>query len=869
MTHRFDRLIVGLVMLAGVGTSFWLWRNAQAAAEAHEELAFSQQVTARHALIRETLEGYEECLMAMRVFMTHGRAIDQAKFAAVAREQLARHPGFLGLQWAPRVRAEERAAWEAAQAGRLGSAGRIRERPRGGGRDVVAGPRAEYFPVLLVEPFVSNQQVVGSDAAASPLRSVFAAATATGAPALSGRFKLVYEVEAGDGIVMVCPVLERDGEAGNAAGVQGFLLGVFRVADLLVQPWNRAPGEWLDVMFVDEAVTRADRRMLYYHQPKGSREEIPTEAELRHGPHRVASLRVAGRSWTILYRRAVVPPALTLGSPLMALVAGLAVTLLGSSLLLSHFRRTRTIEREVRQRTEELSESRRQLSALMQALPGMAFRGTYEEGLSLTFVSEGALDLTGYEPGDFIEGRIHLREIVHPEDLARVRARTREAIGERTEFEVEYRVRTRDGSEKWVLSRGRGIYARGEPPIFEGLAIDITAQKSAETARLALERKLLEGQKLESLGLLAGGIAHDFNNLLSTVLGNAELARLAVAPGHEVEAKLRAIESAAVRAAELCRQMLAYAGKGKFVVEPTDLSALGEEMVPLLKVSIAHLAGLRLELPRGIPAVSADATQIRQIVMNLVLNAADAIADRGGEIVLRTGVTAVTAETLVPCVVGADLPPGDYVFLEVSDDGTGMPPEVLGKIFDPFYTTKFSGRGLGLAAVLGIVRGHGGALAVTSVPGGGTTFRLLFPPVAEPAPAAKGEGESRASRWRRTGDVLVVDDEMQVRFIMAEMMRSFGFTPTEAADGAEAIASLRKNPTGFEVVVLDVLMPGLSGEQTLAALRELNPGVRVLLMSGYSEEDVVRRLGATGPVRFLGKPFTRAALERELRALLA
>jgi CheY-like chemotaxis protein len=197
-----------------------------------------------------------------------------------------------------------------------------------------------------------------------------------------------------------------------------------------------------------------------------------------------------------------------------------------------------------------------------------------------------------------------------------------------------------------------------------------------------------------------------------------------------------------------------------------------------------------------------------------------------------------------------------------------MPPEVLARIFDPFFTTKFAGRGLGLAAVLGIVRGHRGALAVSSTPGAGSTFRLYLPPAGREAPLATPTGKVAAARWQREGRVLVVDDEMQVRFVMTEMLRSFGLTPMEAGDGTEAIAALRNSPTEFDLVILDLLMPGLSGEQTLEAMRVLNPGIRVLLMSGYSEDDVLRRMGAGGPLRFLAKPFTRASLERELRALL-
>lgn len=861
-----DRLILGTVTLAGVALSLWLWRSASEAEAARADLALSRQVETRQALIRQTLAGYEECLLAMRVFMVHGREINQEKFGAVARTLFVRYPGFLGLQWAPRVPAEERTAWEQAHGAVLGPLGRIRERSRAGG-DVVALPRREYFPMLLAEPLAANRHVLGSDAGASPLRALFGAMGSAEALAMSGVLKLVYESGANNGIVMVCPVPSSAG-AGGVETIAGFLLGVFRVEDLLAQPLGRPQGSTLEVMFLDESATRPDRRVLYVHRDRPAPGPLPTEADFLRGPHQTSTLKVAGRTWRMLYRDPEARRLPLLGSPLLALLAGLAVTGLGAGLLGLLQRRTASIEREVGERTAELSESRRQLSSLLDALPGMAYRGTYDEGMNLAFISEGVLGLTGYPAADFLAGRLHLRTLVHPDDLERVRAQTRAALEERRPFEVEYRIRTKDGAEKWVLSRGRGVFGLTAAPVCEGLAIDITAQKQAEAARLGLERRLLEGQKLESLGLLAGGIAHDFNNLLSTVIGNAEMSRLGLEPGHPVEGKLRAIGMAAARAAELCRQMLAYAGRGKLVVEPVDLSALVEEMVPLLQVSNARLGRLRLELTPCLPVVNVDATQIRQIVMNLVLNAADAMPDHGGEIVLTTGVARLEPDMVARCIVGTDMPPGACVFLEVRDNGVGMTPEVLARVFDPFFTTKPTGRGLGLSAVLGIVRGHGGALCVQSTPGQGSTFRLFLSPAEGPAeesapPAAPEEG------WRRAGRVLVVDDQDEVRWVMCEMLRSFGLEPVEAADGHAAIAKFQAEPNGFELVVLDLLMPDFGGEETLAGLRAANPAVRVLLMSGYCEDDVLGRNASGAPLGFLGKPFTRASLERELRALLA
>jgi CheY-like chemotaxis protein/two-component sensor histidine kinase len=316
--------------------------------------------------------------------------------------------------------------------------------------------------------------------------------------------------------------------------------------------------------------------------------------------------------------------------------------------------------------------------------------------------------------------------------------------------------------------------------------------------------------------------------------------------------------------------MLAYAGKGRFVIEAIDLTALVEELMPLLKVSVAHHGTLRLEVTRGLAAVSADATQLRQIVMNLVLNAADAIAGRSGEVVVSTGTMHASGDWLAGCVAGTGLPAGHYVYLEVRDNGVGMPPDVQARIFDPFFTTKFAGRGLGLAAVLGIVRGHHGALQVRSEPNRGTAFRLLLPPLPVPAaPMARPE-RARDNGWQHRGRVLVVEDEPPVRMVVAEILKSFGCTVTPVGGGTEALEVFARDGAPIDLVVLDILMPEMGGEEVLARLRAIRPDVRVLLMSGYTEGDLLGRLASPrGRLGFIAKPFTRSGLEAKLREILA
>ncbi len=462
--------------------------------------------------------------------------------------------------------------------------------------------------------------------------------------------------------------------------------------------------------------------------------------------------------------------------------------------------------------------------------------------------------------------------LVHPDDRPDYqRFRDRPQPGKSGRYDVEYRMKTKSGEWRWILNRGK-VVARapdGTPLRMAGTHTDITDLKNAQDEREKLRLKMLDSQKLESLGVLAGGIAHDFNNLLTVILANASLARAEAGHPRAQNEQLADIETAARRAADLCRQMLAYAGRGNFVVERIDLGKLVRDTAQLLSVSISKKAQLALNLTAHLPAIDADISQLQQVVMNLVINASDALGDNPGVISLTTR---LDRPKITPGGVlhSFDLPEGDCVCLEVSDTGQGMAPATLARIFDPFFTTKFAGRGLGLAAVLGIVRAHHGALAVESTPGVGTCFRLFLPAVkstqgtavrsvtAPPMPAPQGNGI-----------VLIADDEPAVLSIADKLLRRHGYETMLATDGNEAVKHFRANPEGFTAVLLDLTMPGMDGAETLRIIRSLNPSMRVLLMSGYSEQDVLASISDQGSVTVLRKPFTHDTLLAGLTRVIA
>jgi len=395
---------------------------------------------------------------------------------------------------------------------------------------------------------------------------------------------------------------------------------------------------------------------------------------------------------------------------------------------------------------------------------------------------------------------------------------------------------------------------------------DISERRRALEERRSIEAKLQETQKLESLGVLAGGIAHDFNNLLTGVLGNASLAATEIPEGSPAHCFLIQIEKAASRAADLCRQMLAYSGKGSFDVKTLDLNTLIRETMNLLGISISKRAQLDFQFAQSLPTVLADATQLRQIVMNLVINASEALGDRDGIVRVSTGTVMLDAVDLARINASPEATPGMHVYFEVSDTGCGMEQDVIKRIFDPFYTTKFTGRGLGLAAVLGIVRGHRGAITVASTPGQGTCFRVLLPATSDLANACS-DAKPPTDNWCGTGLVLVVDDEDTVRNIATRFLEFLGFQTVTASDGSEAVA-LFPALGDVRFVFLDLTMPRMDGVETLRALRSLRPDLRVLIMSGFNTQDVAFRFGDDPFVDFIQKPFNLAQVRQKIRRLI-
>jgi two-component system, cell cycle sensor histidine kinase and response regulator CckA len=473
------------------------------------------------------------------------------------------------------------------------------------------------------------------------------------------------------------------------------------------------------------------------------------------------------------------------------------------------------------------------------------------------------------------------RTLFNPETARLFMKRDQEIMKSGKTVTIEELTQVGEEQRLWRAVKAPIHNASGKVIGVMGISREITALREAETRqhelelrlrtmqeRQKLEEKILTMQKFESLGVLAGGIAHDFNNLLVGVLGYADLAQDLLPKASPAKKMIQEIVKSGQRAAELCDQMLAYAGKGKFEVQAVDLNALIKDMYHLLEISSSKNAQLKSSFFSKLPAIEADATQLRQVVMNLIINASEAIGEEHGIITLITGVMSCDKNYLKGTYLPEeDIPVGHYVYLEVSDTGNGMSAEAREKIFDPFFTTKFTGRGLGLAAVMGITRSHGGAIKVTSELGEGSTFKVLFP-TTDQAAGILNNKEECDKNWRGSGLVLLIDDDKTMLSVGRLMLESVGFQVLTAADGVEGLMTFRLRQKEIVCVILDFVMPRMDGPTTFRELRRIDAGVPILLSSGYNEQELAPRFSDRKLLRFLKKPYKSNQLIAKLRELL-
>ncbi|HEX9010865.1 MAG TPA: ATP-binding protein [Holophagaceae bacterium] len=656
-------------------------------------------------------------------------------------------------------------------------------------------------------------------------------------------------------IALVLPVFRDfsapDDATARRATFQGAVVCVAEASQMFRPLFGASPIAGLDVEIYGDPGCGAGT-LLYDRDLCVAQGGLPMAQ--RPGARRIP-LRLGGRRWELVAGFVPEAKASRVDRPRLMALGGAAASLLAFAvtLVLSRSRR----------RSLALAHRLQESEARFRSLADTASCAIFTFSEVIEYMNATGAKMTGYPVAEILGQP--LWKLVHPLDRDWIRGRAAARLrGEPIPSRYEFRLLTKDGATRWIDFTAGTVQA-GERTLGLGTAFDVTDRVVATEARVGMERQLLEAQKLESLGLLAGGVAHDFNNLLTVIQGNAGILREIPDDPERAAACLRNIEDTCRRASDLVRQMLAYAGRGRLHVQATSLNEVVQEIAQLLAVSIPKSVELRFELAPGLPPIEADTAQMQQVVMNLVTNAAEAIGEALGIITLRSGEETLDDHAAAALQASETLKPGRFVYVEVQDTGSGMDGDTLARIFDPFFTTKFTGRGLGLAAMQGIVRGHGGAVRVHSAVGMGTTFRVYFP-VREgmPDPASPAAPLPEGASWRGEGLVLVVDDEEGIRDFVQHTLDRAGFMVLQAGDGLAGLDAFREHREALRLVLLDLTMPRMGGEEALREMRTLRADIPAILWSGYGE----REDPGAAATPFLRKPFNARELLDKVREAL-
>ena len=521
-------------------------------------------------------------------------------------------------------------------------------------------------------------------------------------------------------------------------------------------------------------------------------------------------------------------------------------------------------ERRERQRAEQsLRESEERLRTVIQHMPVLMV--AFDQQGSIVAWNRECEQVTGYKADEMI-GNPSATERLYPHATQRMAMMAEWRWPPRDYRGREWELTCKDNTVRTVswsnISKAFPVADWSSWVI----GIDITAAKRAQAEREQMQSKLLQTQKLESLGVLAGGIAHDFNNLLTGILGNAGLALLRLEASSAARECIQRVISASERAAELTRQMLAYAGKASFEIRPISLSEHILETTHHLTATISKKVSFDLRLGDGLPAVEVDPAQIQQLAMNLIINAAESCGDGPGTVIVSTRQTNVEEGQHEQWFTGGALSPGSYVCLEVQDTGCGMDEDTVAKIFDPFFTTKFTGRGLGLSTVLGIVRAHRGSLQVKSSPGQGSTFRVLLP--ASERALGDQTHEDLVGGLSGRGLILVVDDELFVLQVARRILEGYGYDVVTAENGRQGLEIFRQRSKDISLVLLDKTMPDLDGEETYRAMKAIDPNLLAILTSGYQETEVTTHFLSHELAGFVQKPYLPETLAFKVKQAL-
>jgi len=855
-----DRRILILPLVLGLLASFGAALQFEMVEQEIRDNDLERRQDTAHQVLVKSLRAYENAVFSLRLVAANHQDFKHEDFIGAARTLINLNPGIECLQWVAEVPGSSVPAFVESVRANVRPDFVLKERSATGQFSPLDTPSLEPDKSLgvisYIYPLAGNETAYGYN-----VRQEIA--------------KRETEESRRSGSIMATPVIPlAEGYTGMVLSAYtarppstpltpppqygpGYTQAVLRLDTILDE--NLDPSTWQDMDFALYDLTSGIWVPLYTHlQNRAEPTLIPLAFDAFNGPRtQLRSFKFGGRHWVTAFRSYQKGPVpFTSAGAWLIFAFGLAASLLGIAYLRLMIRRNNHIRSEVALRTAELNDSRALLDLIIDHNPCSIWMK--DSDLRLRLVNQTFCSYYGRSKAKIIG--LTDEDLHTPEVAAEMQAIDREVLTSRVPQRLESTAQMGGKTRIFLTSKFAIQLADGTSSALVGVAQEITELRAAENRRFKIERKMQEAQKLESLGVLAGGIAHDFNNILTAILGHANLARLFSIPDSRTARSIEQIELAARRAGELCQQMLAYAGRHRLSTGPVDVSALVRETLPLFEVSLPKSARLNLNLAQGLPSILADPTQIRQILMNLIINAAEALPPTGGQISINTCLIQADASLFASCVHQPTYPAGPNVCLEVTDNGSGMAAETLEKIFEPFFTTKFTGRGLGLAALLGIIRGHQGAVRVVSQPGAGTSFFLYLPASSTPAPAPTMTAPATTSCKHR---ILLIEDEPTVRETTRLMLEALGCTVDTAIDGIAGVDLFRQYPTRPSLVLLDLTMPGLTGREVFAVLRAERPELSVLFMSGYSEMDAEDLL-AEPKTDFIAKPFTLKDLREKI-----
>ena len=889
-SHRL--VVVSIIGLAGVAATLGIWLNTVRQENARVAEEFRRRAVAQAHVAREQILIYPELLENLRTIGSFANPVFRAMLESSFRNLVRRHPSIAVMEWVPAVKQSERERFERRMPNQTRAPYVIRQKLPD--NTWSPAPQADYYyPIQLAVPLEGNEQVIGYDIRNAPTAKFLEKARATRSLVATPQFGLAQADQPDDdlGVIFIMPVFGQE-QGEETDEFRGFIQCVFKIHEALAQLHQDSADDALLLYYEDASATGDERRVMYANlagdEPPINNSSTVTPPPLPdlNDPHVVVeTISVGGRDWRIIAM--INPEWATAQRSAMAgvlLSGGLVVTFILAYLVNTLLLRNREIERTVESRTSDavasrkllekditrrvvaeksLRESESLLRSVLDRSPSEIFikdlRGRYT---MFNAQYQRAMGRTAPEIFGKTDFELFPTEIAKKfADEDKLIIETKEPQRYETELDISGKSRT-DLVQKFPL-----LDADGKVYSICGIVTDISYRAAAEAERQHFERKLQASQHMESLGVLAGGVAHDFNNILTTILGHAGMIREKGGRVSDHHEQLKRIEHAARRASDLCEQMLTYAGQGPHSLDLVDLNNIVRDTVVLVAVSLGKNIELPLELSPHLHAARADSSQLRQVVMNLIINAADAIGDRPGNIKLRTFERAYTAADLSQAIGNPELPPGTYLALEFIDDGCGIEAADIARIFEPFFTTKFHGRGLGLSTVLGIVQGHQGALFLESQVGRGSTFRVLLPATTEQVVSAD-TSPPFGGNPTLTGTAMVVDDEEAVLEVTVTALEMSGMATVSASSGREAIELYKSQQGPIDVVLLDMTMPGLSGADTLKILREINPELRAIVLSGYSQKDAQIKMNQLRVDAFIQKPFELSELIREVSALL-